>query len=161
MGMKASSGTTLLLVLALAGCSTATVAPAKPMEPTTAGQGTLVVEIAGLRNAVGRVSVSIFDGTEGFPQDTTAASRSASVELIRGDEVVLHFEDLDYGNYAVAVLHDENGNGLMDTALFGIPSEGFAFSNNPRPGFGAPSFEACKFPLNQAQVTLRLEMRYF
>jgi uncharacterized protein (DUF2141 family) len=156
MGMKANSATPLFLVLLSASCSTTPRVPSESVEPTTAGLGTLVVEIAGLRTAAGKASVSLFDGVEGFPQDTTAVFKSATVQLTHREDVAVRFENLGYGDYAIAVLHDENGNGVMDTGFLGIPSEGFGFSNNPRPGFGAPSFETCQFRLDRPEVTLRL-----
>jgi len=161
MGMKTNSGTPLFLVLILSSCATTPRAPSEAVEPTASGVGTLVVQIAGLRSAAGQASVSLFAGAEGFPQDTTAVVKSAMVQLTHGEELAVRFENVGYGDYAIAVLHDENGNGVMDTGFLGIPSEGFGFSNNPRPGFGAPSFETCKFRLDQPDVTLRLEMRYF
>ena len=45
------------------------------------------------------------------------------------------------GRYAVSLMHDENGNGRLDTTL-GIPREGFGFSNNPGLTFGPPRFSA-------------------
>jgi uncharacterized protein (DUF2141 family) len=31
------------------------------------------------------------------------------------------------GKYAIAVIHDENCNGKLDTNMFGIPKEGYGF----------------------------------
>jgi uncharacterized protein (DUF2141 family) len=36
------------------------------------------------------------------------------------------FSDIKPGNYAIAVIHDENRNEL-DTNMFGIPKEGYGF----------------------------------
>jgi uncharacterized protein (DUF2141 family) len=35
------------------------------------------------------------------------------------------FSDIKPGNYAIAVIHDENRNGELDTNMFGIPKEGW------------------------------------
>ena len=37
------------------------------------------------------------------------------------------FRGLAEGQYAVALFHDQNGNGEFDTGLFGPPVEGFGF----------------------------------
>jgi uncharacterized protein (DUF2141 family) len=37
------------------------------------------------------------------------------------------FSDIKPGNYAIAVIHDENRNGELDTNMFGIPKEGYGF----------------------------------
>ena len=63
------------------------------------------------------------------------------------------------GDYALSVIHDENGNGRLDTRL-GIPREGFAFSNNPRIWFGPPSFTAARFTLSANGTALNVRMNY-
>jgi uncharacterized protein (DUF2141 family) len=151
----------LLAMCYAAACSTGTGASNETMQPVPTGQGTLIIQIEGLRDSTGWVNVSVFDVAEGFPQDSTRVYRSATVKLASAGEVTVTFEGLSYGDYAIAVLHDANGNGRLDTGLLGIPSEGFGFSNNPRPGFGAPSFESCRFRFDRPQVTLRLGLRYF
>lgn len=45
------------------------------------------------------------------------------------------------GNYAVALYHDENDNGHLDTTFIGLPSEGYGFSNNPKLMLSPPSFD--------------------
>ncbi|HEY2111819.1 MAG TPA: DUF2141 domain-containing protein, partial [Dongiaceae bacterium] len=35
------------------------------------------------------------------------------------------------GAYAVALFHDENADGHLNTSALGIPTEGAGFSNNP------------------------------
>jgi uncharacterized protein (DUF2141 family) len=44
------------------------------------------------------------------------------------------------------VYHDEDENGLLNkNGIFGIPSEAYGFSNNPRAFFGPPDYEKCTF----------------
>jgi uncharacterized protein (DUF2141 family) len=160
MVMKFTSSATLPLVFALTSCSTVPHEAREPVGPAASGSGTLVIEIEGLRTAAGQVNVSLFGGPDGFPQDTSAVVESETVQLTGTRALVVRFENLRYGDYAIAILHDENGNGVMDTGFLGIPSEGFGFSNNPRTGFGAPSFETCKFRLDRPEVALQLQIRY-
>jgi uncharacterized protein (DUF2141 family) len=61
--------------------------------------------------------------------------------------VTATFSDLTPGTYAVSVLHDENGNGKMDINVFGIPTEGWAVSNNVVTHMHAPSYEQASFPV--------------
>jgi uncharacterized protein (DUF2141 family) len=63
------------------------------------------------------------------------------------------------GAYALSVIHDENGNGRLDTSL-GIPREGFGFSNNPRIWFGPPSFNSARFLLAPGGTALSVTMKY-
>ncbi len=57
------------------------------------------------------------------------------------DAAMLQFGNLPSGTYALALVHDENGNGKLDTVM-GIPKEGFGFSKNPAIRFGPPSFKS-------------------
>lgn len=70
------------------------------------------------------------------------------------------FGDLPDGTYAMTAFHDQNSNDRLDTGLFGIPQEGFAFSNNPGVFFGPPSYTKSKFKL-QGNKKLKLKFKYF
>ena len=48
------------------------------------------------------------------------------------------FKDIPFGIYAVAIYHDINSNGKLDRNSLGIPTEGYAFSNNRFGIFGRP-----------------------
>jgi uncharacterized protein (DUF2141 family) len=64
------------------------------------------------------------------------------------------------GAYAVAVVHDENGNGRLDRNLLGIPTEGVGASNNPVSHFGPPKFGDARFDYSGGIVTLSVQMHY-
>ncbi len=69
------------------------------------------------------------------------------------------FEGLPHGDYAVAVIHDENDNHRLDT-FAGIPREGFGFSRNPRIGFGPPRFAAARFSVADDATGQQVTMHY-
>ena len=75
--------------------------------------GALRVEVVGLRSARGRVLVSLYDRARGFPRDRDAvlASRRLGADDLEAGQAVARFEGLPLGDYAVAVLHDENESG--------------------------------------------------
>ena len=50
------------------------------------------------------------------------------------------FKSLSPGNYAIAVLHDENNDRQANRNFLGLPTEGFGFSRNPAIGVSAPGF---------------------
>ena len=68
--------------------------------------------------------------------------------------------DLPPGQYAVNAFHDENGNGELDTNLFGIPTEGYGFANDPRTTFGPPDFEDAAVNVRDASELAVMTMRY-
>lgn len=61
-----------------------------------------------------------------------------------GEKVNYTFENLEGGTYAIKLFHDANSNGKMDTNMFGIPKEGYGFSNNVGK-FGEPEFAEAAF----------------
>lgn len=71
----------------------------------------------------------------------------------------IRFEGLAPGDYALAVIHDENGNARLDT-MVGIPREGFGFSQNPRIGFGPPRFAAARFAVVPGGPGQQVRIRY-
>ena len=54
---------------------------------------------------------------------------------------------LDPGDYAIALYHDRNGNGTLDSNLLGIPTEPYGFSGNARNLMGPATWEQAKFGL--------------
>ena len=72
----------------------------------------------------------------------------------------LSFDALPSGTYAIALFHDENANGRLDTR-FGIPAEGVGFSRNPRLLFGPPSFDAAQVAISGAESDAAVKLRYF
>lgn len=148
-----------LIFLAL--LTAALVWPALAMADSPAPAGKVVVSVEGLRSGKGMLRLSLFHGEKGFPGNHKEAERTASVPL-KGEgtpgEVV--FEGVKPGLYAVAVLHDENKNGKMDTNWVGIPREGGGASRNPKVRFGPPKFQQAAFFVRQAPVKLAVKVRY-
>jgi uncharacterized protein (DUF2141 family) len=110
-----------------------------------------------MRNMNGQVHICLTRSAEHFPDcagDPAAIKRSMPT-----DHAVRFAIDAPPGAYALSVIHDENGNGRLDTRL-GIPREGFAFSNNPRIWFGPPSFASARFQLSPGGTALNVQMKY-
>jgi uncharacterized protein (DUF2141 family) len=105
-----------------------------------AAPGSLDAGLQGFRSEKGNVLACLTTHAEKFPncQDDPNARRMTVATRMAGS---LKFEGLPSGTYALALIHDENGNGKLDTVM-GIPREGFGFSNNPAIRFGPPSFKS-------------------
>lgn len=76
---------------------------------------------------------------------------------VKGNKVKYTFSDIEGGTYAIKLFHDENDNGKMDTNMFGIPKEGYGFSNNVGK-FGQPEFREAAFEVNQ-QANIEIIIR--
>ncbi|MBW4505267.1 MAG: DUF2141 domain-containing protein [Scytonematopsis contorta HA4267-MV1] len=127
--------------------------------PTTNLTTTLTVEVNGLRNRKGQVCISIFADADAFPKDAVNAVQSQCVE-ITDIPLQVTFENLQPGNYAITVMHDENRDGQLNRNFLGIPTEGFGFSRNPTIYFGAPKFDDTVFTVTETNTTTQINLNY-
>lgn len=121
---------------------------------------TLEVRIKGAENADGNLSLLVFNSKTGFPSDASKACKYSIVKATGSYQTVV-FENLPMGTYAVAVMHDQNGNGQLDTNLFGIPQEGIGVSNNALNTFGPPVFEETSFSLYEQRKVIEITLDYW
>jgi uncharacterized protein (DUF2141 family) len=119
----------------------------------------VTVKVSGIRNNTGRVIIGMWNSQDGFPKDRAKAFRQTSVSILN-DMAVATFSEVPYGEYAVALFHDENNNGRMDTRFPGIPVEGIGSSNNPHPRFSAPTFSECRFEVSATKKIIEIKMLY-
>lgn len=145
-----SSSIGLLLVSTLAGWMVTSTANAAP-------NSRLTVEIGGLRNQNGTLCLSLFSSEQGFPNQS---DRALASRCIQAGETSATFDQLAPGRYAVAVIHDANNDGKLNTGFLGIPEEGFGFSRNPRIGTRAPSFRDTAFPVSGESTQIQISLKY-
>lgn len=148
-----------VLVLLLSAFARALPAVEVGAQQEGSQNGTIKVTVAGFRNRKGQLCVSLFSSPKGFPSKTEKANRT-STSALEGDTVTLSCDALPAGTYAIAVLHDENMNGKMDTSFWGYPKEGAGASNNPKPRRGPPRFDDAKFVLKDKPLDLQIELKY-
>ncbi len=117
------------------------------------------VEITGLRNNNGYVLVSLFKEGSGFPDQAEKAVRKAKLGISNRKAAIV-FSDIQPGQYAIAILHDENSDQKMNTNALGIPKEGYGFSNNVTGAFGPPSFKRASFKYNGDLTSVTIRTRY-
>ena len=149
------------LGLALSLMLAAGPARAEPGEEGAAAPGTggLVVTVTGLRSGQGQVLACLVHEAAAFPDCSGHASaRHQAVPAVRG-MVILDFGSVPPGTYAIALFHDENGNGRLDKFAM-IPREGYGFSRDAPVRFGPPRFAAAAFAVGQGRAAQVLKMRY-
>jgi uncharacterized protein (DUF2141 family) len=149
-------------------------------QPTEAqSTTTLTVEVANLRNQEGNVCLKLFSSGDGFPNDDDSALERTCVaidqpiEPTEADELAIDaasentaplfrytFENLAVGNYAVAIYHDRNRDERLNRTLFGIPAEGYGFSNDAPANFGPAKFDDAVFAVEEPNRTIQIRMRY-
>jgi uncharacterized protein (DUF2141 family) len=128
--------------------------------PVAARAADLWVTIDGVRNSVGAVYVCLWTEALTYPDCAKSVPRDRRALSPEGGRARTLFTGLAPGTYAISVMHDENGNGVMDTNFLGFPREGFGFSNVPRlTGMSAPTFEEASFRVD-GDATLVVTMIY-
>lgn len=116
------------------------------------------VSVTALRSQKGQVLACLTTNPEAFPNcEKDPAARKLTVAVT--GPVTLDFGRVPEGRYAISLIHDENGNGKLDTALM-MPREGFGFSRDAPVRMGPPSFEKAAFDVGGADVRLAIRMRY-
>ncbi len=122
-------------------------------------RGTLVIEVDGLRSGKGMVLAAVFDVPDGFPVDETK-SVVKKKGIIEGERSRIVFEALPHGDYAAAVLHDENDNERIDRHWYGLPREGYAVSNNIRSRLRSPAFDDAVFTHEADTTAVNIHIQY-
>jgi uncharacterized protein (DUF2141 family) len=118
------------------------------------------VQIQNIRNSTGTVDCALFESPEGFPTEVLHSATTIMVIKVRQTQARCNFEDIPPGRYVLAVVHDENMNGKLDTNRLGIPTEGYGFSNDVKGVFGAPAFSAASFAYDGRTLELTISLQY-
>ncbi|MFM9837629.1 MAG: DUF2141 domain-containing protein [Cyclobacteriaceae bacterium] len=118
-------------------------------------QQTLTIKITNIKNDEGQIAVALYNSEKDFMKTRYQSKITKSVK----GEVEIVFENIPSGSYSLSVMHDANVNKKLDSNLFGIPKEGFGFSNNAMGTFGPPSFEKAKVEVSSPK-SISIAMRY-
>lgn len=118
------------------------------------------VEIANIENSTGTVACALFESPAGFPTEFLHSATHIMMMKIRDTKARCSFLDIPPGTYALAVIHDENMDGKLNTNFLGVPSEGYGFSSGAEAGMSAPSFEAASFSYGGENLDLTIKLTY-
>ncbi|MCJ7595502.1 MAG: DUF2141 domain-containing protein [Desulfobacterales bacterium] len=118
------------------------------------------VKILNIKNSTGTVACALFESPVGFPFEFLRYATNIMVIKIRDTQARFNFLDIPPGTYALAVTHDENMNGKLDANWLGIPTEGYAFSNDAKAFLSAPSFSAASFFYDGQDMELTISLHY-
>jgi uncharacterized protein (DUF2141 family) len=123
----------------------------------------LTVTVENLRSNNGQVALCVFSAESSLPALFPDCGKGKAVQIAKApplaNKAIFLFKGLRDGTYAVAMVHDENGNGELDTNILGIPVEGLGVSNNPRL-MGKPSFAEAQFTI-KGNTSINVQAKYF
>lgn len=115
----------------------------------------LNIELLGIKKPTGKILLAAYRQKDEFPEihgkfkGLVVSAKSPNTEA---------FMEIPADIYAIAVFHDANNNGKLDTNMFGVPTEVYGFSNDARGTFSAPSFQSAAFELkSEKKVVITLK----
>ena len=119
----------------------------------------LVVEIDHINSDNGKVFAQVFLGAENYKIGKAAANQMLEAKKGPGQFV---FKDLPAGEYAVRMFHDENNNQKMETNMFGMPTEGYGYSNEAVGNMGPAKYKKMAFTIaaEDTKVSTKVKMIY-
>ncbi|MFY0684658.1 MAG: DUF2141 domain-containing protein [Balneola sp.] len=111
--------------------------------------------INGIDKIEGDIRIAVFNSEEKYTKDPVYAI----VLPVDSTTMVWEKPKMPFGEYAIAVYHDKNRNGKIDTNLLGIPKEDYGFSNDARGRFGPASWKDSKFKLVENRLSAEINIK--
>lgn len=130
--------------------------------PASASPGpahSVTIKVVDLRSHEGVVRACMTTRADIFPKCRNDPKAHRKV-VPAASAATITFTGVPPGDYAIALLHDENGNGKADRALGMMPREGFGFSRDAKVRMAPPRFEDAVFHHEDRPQTLTIRMRY-
>lgn len=143
----------LLILLFLGFAVIRNAQPKSDKAPTVA----ITLVITNIPKAIGSMRIALFDREKGFRDEAFAVRKD--VFPLSDLRATFTWHDLPPGRYAVAIYHDANNSGKLNTNFFGIPTESYGFSNNAMGTFGPPSFQETSFTVEVGTKIVPIKLR--
>lgn len=120
----------------------------------------LTITFQNIRSPKGQVIVSLYSDKEQY-YDHPKFYHMFEKKNVEDGKMTVTVKDIQPGEYALSFLDDENSSNKMEYSWYGIPKEGFGFSNNQKASItGAPSYEKCLVNINE-DTSISIELEYW
>lgn len=119
-------------------------------------KGTIDINVQNLRNNNGAVRIALYASSDSF----CIKGKEFRSAVIKPNEkkAITQFTEIPYGEFAIALYHDENNDDKFNMGLlYIIFRERFGFSNNARPLFSQPDFKRAKFILDSETQSITIK----
>lgn len=145
----------LCIALALVFAAGIASAQETPVAPTPAPapaptSGNITVKVTNLQNmGQGQLLALLYKKVNRVEVNGVKYFRR-QILPVKTQKMSITFENIPFGEYAVAVMHDMDKDKEMDTTFIGIPDEDLGVSNNVKGGpLGGPKWNKAKFSHNK------------
>ena len=121
-------------------------------------KGQLHLKLENIESIEGSIRIAVFEDKSSF-EKKEECELCLERKVHSTEDIKITLDSLSFGQYAIAIYHDQNDNDKLDKSLLGIPTEPYAFSNNPKVKWKAPSFEEVAFTFSEDQQSLSLTLK--
>ena len=125
-----------------------------------ASAGTITITVTDLRNSDGVVRACMTTVQSVFPR-CIRDPKSHRTVVRAGNTVTIRFDNVEPGEYAIALLHDENEDGKANRVLGMAPKEGYGFSRDAPVHMAPPAWDDAVFKVGREGQRMTIRMRYF
>ncbi|MEM9835853.1 MAG: DUF2141 domain-containing protein [Bacteroidota bacterium] len=124
----------------------------------TPSTGLLELTVVNVKGDQGRIWVGIYESEADFLDREKA--RLIEMKVDKAGKMVIPIQELQFGeDYALAIFHDVNDNGELDTNFLGLPKEPWAFSGEPKTRLRLPQFKEVNFTFDQRSAKQVVRLR--
>lgn len=124
-----------------------------------ADQVRVQVAVQGVKNAKGNITITVYPDD---PKRFLAKGGKLARQRLPAQAPLTEacFQLPAASHYAIAVYHDADNDHDLDRNLFGLPTEGGGFSNNPQSLIGLPSLDEVRFATPPGETRVTVQIRY-
>ncbi|MBS3738200.1 DUF2141 domain-containing protein [Mesohalobacter halotolerans] len=115
-------------------------------------KGDLIISFEDLENSKGEIYIALYEKDNFLRQPT-----KTNILEVKADNNQVTLNDVTYGEYAISVFQDLNGNKQFDMKDNQMPAEPWAMSGNVNP-MQMPTWNDAKFTFDTASKTIPLKL---
>ena len=121
----------------------------------TIDSGSIDIVVDGITSNEGSIIIGVFSDKDSFLKKPMYSKK---VNATKGEPVVIHFDNIPKGTYAISLFHDKDGNNELNRRLGMIPTEPYGISNNAVSNFGPPQWNQAKFVVDGTRVRQNIQL---
>ncbi len=120
--------------------------------------GTLSLIVKNVEAEQGSLYIAIYQDESAFLKEGQDLVNKI-VPVSSKPNCTIPIPQLPFGSYAIAIFHDLNDNGKLDKNALGIPTEPYAFSNNPSVKWRSPTFAETLIKFGESRKEIVMELK--
>ena len=117
----------------------------------------VTVKVTNIKSSVGNMRIAFYKKGSDFPKEGSI-TYAKEEKISKTGEMVFEFNDIPYGEYAIAIFQDKNKNKKIDKNFVGYPTEPFGFSKNFKPKFSEPKYSDCNVMISSSNSTVTINL---